>query len=129
MSLNCWRYVFCCDVRNVELYGSSDNSACGFCLFDWVSCKHKDSARLWTTKYTLTALKELSIPRLELMTCLLLSRLMVFVKLAIEKEVSVEKIFFGQLRRLRCSGLKLNELNFFILSLNKFAYNIVYIIL
>ena len=129
MSLNCWRYVFRCDVRNVELYGSSDNSTCGVCLLDWVSCKHKDSARLWATKYTLTALKELSVPRLELMTCLLLSRLMVFVKLAMEKEVYVGKIFFGQLRRLRCHGLKWNELNFFILSLNKFAYNIVYIIL
>ena len=38
-------------------------------------------------------MKELSIPRLELMACLLLSRLMVSVKLAVEKEVSVKNIF------------------------------------
>ena len=38
-------------------------------------------------------MKELSIPRLELMACLLLSRLMVSVKLAVEKEVSVKKYF------------------------------------
>ena len=34
-------------------------------------------------------MKELSIPRLVLMACLLMSRLMVSVKLAVEKVVSV----------------------------------------
>ena len=38
-------------------------------------------------------MKELPIPRLELMACLMLSRLMVSVKLAVEKEVFVKKIF------------------------------------
>ena len=38
-------------------------------------------------------MKELSNPWLELMACLLLSRLMVFVKLAVEKEVFVKNIF------------------------------------
>ena len=38
-------------------------------------------------------MKELSIPRLVLMACLLLSRLMVSVKLAVEKVVSVKNIF------------------------------------
>ena len=38
-------------------------------------------------------MKELSNPWLELMACLLLSRLMVSVKLAVEKEVSVKNIF------------------------------------
>ena len=38
-------------------------------------------------------MKELSIPRLVLMACLLLSRLMVSVKLAVEKMVSVKNIF------------------------------------
>ena len=38
-------------------------------------------------------MKKLSIPWLELMACLLLRRLTVSVKLALEKEVSVKRIF------------------------------------
>ena len=38
-------------------------------------------------------MKELSIQRLVLMACLLLGRLMVSVKLAVEKEVCVKNVF------------------------------------
>ena len=38
-------------------------------------------------------MKELSVPQLKLMACLLLSRMMVSVKLAVEKEVSVKNNF------------------------------------
>ena len=62
-------------------------------MFVRVSCEHGGSVRLWTSKCRLAPVKELSISRLELMVCLLLSRLMVSVKLAVEKEVSVKNIF------------------------------------
>ena len=48
---------------------------------------------MWTSKGRLVPVKELSIPWLELMACLLLSRSTVSVKLAVEKEVSVKRIF------------------------------------
>ena len=93
--INAPRHVLCCEVRDVELHGFSDSSgkACGVCVFVRVSCEHGGSVRLWTSKCRLAPVKELSIPRLELMACLLLSRLMVSVKLAVEKEVSVKNIF------------------------------------
>ena len=89
------RHVLCCEGRDVELHGFSDSSgkAYGACVFVRVICEHGGSVRLWTSKCRLAPVKELSIPRLELMACLLLSRLMVSVKLAVEKEFSVKNIF------------------------------------
>ena len=48
------------------------------------------SGQLWASNCRLNPVKELSVPRLELMACLLL---MVSGKLAVEKEVSAIKIF------------------------------------
>ena len=48
---------------------------------------------MWTSKCRLVLVKKLSVPWLELRACLLLSRLTVSVKLALEKEVSVKRIF------------------------------------
>ena len=93
--INAPRHVLYCQGQDVELCGFSDSSgkAYGACVFIRVSCEHRDSVRFWTSKCRLAPVKELSIPRLELMACLLLSRLMVSVKLAVEKEVSVKNIF------------------------------------
>ena len=93
--INAPRHVLCCQGQDVKLHGFSDSSgwAYGVCVFIRVSCEHGGSVRLWTSKCRLAPVKELSIPRLELMACLLLSRLMVSVKLAVEKEVSVKKSF------------------------------------
>ena len=105
--INATRHVLCCEIRDVELHGFSDSSgkAYGACVFVRVSCEHGCSVRLWTSKCWLAPVKELSIPRLELMACLLLRRLMVSVKLAVEKADSVKKTFFvGRIHRLRCSG-------------------------
>ena len=61
---------------------------------------------MWAIKCGIAPVKKLSIPRLELIAaCLLLSKLMVSVKLAVEKEVSIkEDFFFGWIRRLCCGG-------------------------
>ena len=87
--------LFCCGGRDLELHGFSDSSekAYGACVLVRVSCEHEGSGRLWTNKCRLAPVKELSTPQLELLACLLLSSLMVSVKLAVEKEVSVKKIF------------------------------------
>ena len=87
--------LFCCGGRDLELHGFSDSSekAYGACVLVRVSCEHEVSGRLWTNKCRLAPVKELSTPQLELLACLLLSSLMVSVKLAVEKEVSVKKIF------------------------------------
>ena len=93
--INAPRHVLCCQGQDVKLHGFSDSSgwAYGVCVFIPVSCEHGGSVRLWRSKCRLAPVKELSIPRLELMACLLLSRLTVSVKLAVEKEVSVKKYF------------------------------------
>ena len=94
--INAPRHVLCCEVRDVELYGFSGSSGKTFggCVFVRISCEHGGSVRLWTSKCRLVPVKELSIPWLQLMACLLLSRLMVSVKFAVEKEVSVKENFF-----------------------------------
>ena len=74
-------------------FSDSSGKAYGACVFVRVNCEHGGSVRLWTSKYRLAPVKELFIPWLELMACLLLSRLMVSMKLAVEKEASVKKIF------------------------------------
>ena len=91
--INAPRDVFCCEGQDVELHGFSNSSGkiYGACVFVWVSYRHGGSVMLWTSKCTLVPVKELSIPRLELMAYSLLSRLMVSVKLEVEKEVSVKK--------------------------------------
>ena len=63
------------------------------CVFVRVICEYGGSVRLWTSKCRLAPAKELSISRLELIACFLSSRLMVSVKLAVEKDVSLKNIF------------------------------------
>ena len=93
--INAPRHVLCFEVGDVELHRFSNSSgkAYGACVFVRVSCEHGGSVRLWTSKCRLAPVKELSIQRLVLMACLLLGRLMVSVKLAVEKEVCVKNVF------------------------------------
>ena len=93
--INALRHILCCQGQNVELHGFSDSSERAYeaCVFVGVSCEHGSSVRLWTSKCRLAPVKKLPIPQLKLMACLLLSKLMVSAKLAVEKEVSVKNIF------------------------------------
>ena len=75
------------------MFNDSSGKTYGACVFVRVICEHGGSVRLWTSKCRLAPVKKLSVLRLELMAYLLLSRLMVSVNLAVEKEVSVKKIF------------------------------------
>ena len=93
--LNAPRHVLCCEERGVEIHGFCDSSGKGYgaCVFVRVVCDHGVSVKLWTSKCRLAPVKELSIPRLELMACLLLSRLVASVRVAVESEVKIVKLF------------------------------------
>ena len=93
--VNAPKHVLYCEGRDVKFHGFSDISgkAYGACVFVRVICEHGGSLSLWTSECRLVPVKELLILGLKLMACLLLSKLMVPVKLAVEEEVSV-KIYF-----------------------------------
>ena len=57
-------------------------------------CSHGVSCNLWTGRSRLVPTKDCSMPRLEILSCLLLSELIVMVKNAIEGEVKVERIYY-----------------------------------
>ena len=89
------RTVLCCDNKVLELHGFCDSSGQAYCavVYARVVCCHGISVKLWPGKCRLAPMKVLSIPRLELLSCLLLSNLITLVKNAIEYEVKVSKIF------------------------------------
>ena len=62
------------------------------CVYIRVSCPHGVRVRLLTSKNHLVPSKPLSILRLELLSCVLLSRLIDSVQKALESEVVSEKI-------------------------------------
>ena len=75
--LNTPKHVLCCEERGVEIHGFRDSSKKGYgaCVFVRVVCEHGLTVKLWTSKSRLAPVKEISIPRLELLACFLLSKL------------------------------------------------------
>ena len=67
--LNAPRHVLCFEERGVEIHGFCDSSGKGYgaCVFVRVVCEHGVMVKLWTSKCRLAPLKEISIPRLELL--------------------------------------------------------------
>ena len=87
----------CCHVLCscfVQLHGFCDTSGKANCarVYIRVSCLHGVSVRLLTSKNHLVPSKPLSILRLELLSCVLLSRLIDSVQKALETEVVLEKV-------------------------------------
>ena len=77
------RHVLCkCGNKFVQLHGFCDSSAESYCacVYARVVCDHGVSLKLWASKSRLTPVKSHSIPRLELLSCLLLSNLILSVK-------------------------------------------------
>ena len=89
------RHVFCCTQRNVELHDFCDSSGQAYCavVFVRVMCSHGASVTLWARKCRLAPMKNFSIARLELLSCLLLSKLITMAVKAVELEVKVNKVF------------------------------------
>ena len=57
-----------------------------------MSCSHSVSVNIWVGKSRLAPLKKLSIPRLELLACLLLSELVISVVDAVKSKVKIKEI-------------------------------------
>ena len=93
--LNAPRHVLCCEERGVEIHGFCDSPGKGYgaCVFVRVVCGHGVTVKLWTSKCRLAPVKEISIPRLELLACFLLSKLIASVKTAVESEVERARVF------------------------------------
>ena len=89
------RSVLCCAERKVQLHGFADSSGVAYCavIYVKVTCSHEVSCNLWTARSRLVPTKHCLMPRLELLSCLLLSELMVIVKNAVEGEVKIERIY------------------------------------
>ena len=89
------RSALCCAERKVQLHALADSSGVAYCAVFYVrvTCSHGVSCTLWTARSHLVPTKHCSMPRLELLSCLLLSELMVMVKNAVEGEVKIERIY------------------------------------
>jgi len=89
------------------LHGFCDSSgkAYGAVVYVVVECAHGISVKLWSGKSKLVPMKVLSIPRLELLGCLLLSKLMVAVLKGVRDEVNVKDWFCWTDLRFRFGGL------------------------
>ena len=89
------RHILCCDCRIVDIYGFCDSAGKSYCtiVFARVSCSHGISVNFWVEKSRLAPMKKLSIPKLELLVCLLLSELVISVVDAVKSEVRIKDIF------------------------------------
>ena len=90
------RHVLCCTQRNVELPGFCDSSGqtYGAVVYVRVMCSHGVSITLWAGKCRLAPMKNFLMARLELLSCLLLSKFITMVVKAVEVEVKVNKVFW-----------------------------------
>ena len=89
------RHVLCCTQKNVELHAFRDSSGQAYCavVFVRVKCSHGVSVSLRAGKCGLAPMKNFSIARLELLSCLFLSKLVTMVVKTVEVELKVKKVF------------------------------------
>ena len=89
------RHILCSTQQNVERHGFCDSSGQAYCamVFIRVINSHWVSDTMWAAKCRLTPIKNFSISRLELISCLFLSKLITTDVKAVEEEVKVNKVF------------------------------------
>ena len=90
------RHILCnCAKRVIEINGFCDSYAQAYCrvVYVRVVCSHDVEVNLWAGKCRVAPVKDVSIPRLELLDCVLLSKLVVSVINAARLEVQVRKVF------------------------------------
>ena len=89
------RHVLCCDSKETELYGFCDASAVayGAVVHARSVCAHGAKVSLWAAKSCVVPSKEQTVPRLELLAAVLLSKLIVSTKSAMERVLKVTNIF------------------------------------
>ncbi|KAK2547117.1 hypothetical protein P5673_033111 [Acropora cervicornis] len=86
----------CEEVLECSLHGFADASKKAYCAVIYFLYRTKTGtySKMLTSKTRVARLKELSIPRLELIACLILAKLMCTVKNALNSQVSVQKVKF-----------------------------------
>ena len=79
----------------IEVHRFYDSSAQAYCavVYIRVVCSQGVEVNLWAGKCRVAPMKDLSIPRLELLACVLLSKLVVSVINAGRLEVQVRNVF------------------------------------
>ena len=77
-----------------EIHGLCDSSAQAYCavVYVRVACSQAVKVNLWAGKCRVAPMEDLSIPRLELLACVL-SKLVVSVVHAVRLEVQVRNVF------------------------------------
>ena len=81
-SVSANRHMLCCKRSFVQLHGFCDSFEKAYCavVYARISCSHGVKVTLWSRRSRAASAKCHSIPRLELMACVLLRRLMTEVK-------------------------------------------------
>ena len=89
------RHLFCCEAPEKQLHGFCDSSGIAYSAVVFVRsvCEHGVKVRLWCAKTRLVPIKEENIPRLELLGCLLLSKLIKSVYEAVGGVVRLSEIY------------------------------------
>ena len=88
------RHVLCCGKQEIELHGFCNASTLVYGAVVYVRsvCEHGVKVCFWTAKSCVVLTKVHTVPRLELMGSVLLSKLVVSVKLAVEKMLKVTEV-------------------------------------
>ena len=89
------RHVLCCDSKKTELIGLCDAStvAYGAVVYARSVCAHGVKVSFWAAKSCVVLSKEQTVPRLELLAAVLLSKLIVSTKSVVERVLKVTIIF------------------------------------
>ena len=94
------RYLFTnnigCKIRNISLYGFCDRSNQAYCAVIYAVTELSNSviSRIVTSKTKVAPIKKLTIPKLELLSCLLLSKLMSTVCRLLQVVIVVNQKYF-----------------------------------
>ena len=97
-----------CNHRLVQLHGFCDSSANAYSAGVYIRnfCSHGVQVRLLTSKNHLVPSKSLSIPRLELLSCVLLAKLVSSVQSALVSEVTVANLWLWSDSKVAPSWIK-----------------------
>ena len=89
------RHVLCYDILDVDLHGFGDASrvAYGTVVYVRSVCRHGVKVSLWTGKCCAAPVKLTTVPRLELLACVLLSKLIVSVKKTVAGLLNIRNVF------------------------------------
>ena len=85
----------CCDMLDLYLqaFGDASRVANGAVVYVRYVCRHGVKVSLWTGKCCVAPVKLTTVPRLELLACALLSKLIASVKKTVASLLNVRNVF------------------------------------